>query len=211
MGWLSKLWRAKPQEAPLSEIRASFDQSALDDKGFPEAVDPRLYHVKFLANALGDLNGKRAIDVGSGKGRFARVLLERNPAVQLTALDLSEAMLAYIKPPLQPVSASMTQLPFADNTFDGAYAIESLEHAVHIEVAVAELCRIVKPGGKIVIIDKNVEKWGRFKTPRWEKWFKREELENLLRQHCQQASSELIAYWEDEEPDGVFVGWTATR
>ena len=60
----------------------------------------------------------------------------------------------------------MTALPFRDGSFDCAYATESLEHAVDIEDAVAEMCRVVKPGGRIVIIDKNAEQWGTFEDAR---------------------------------------------
>jgi len=42
----------------------------------------------------------------------------------------------------------MTELPFADAAFDAAYATESLEHAVEIDKAVSEICRVVKPGGR---------------------------------------------------------------
>ena len=55
--------------------------------------------------------------------------------------------------------------------FDAAYATESLEHTVEIDVAVAELCRVVKPGGRIAVIDKNAAKWGELQTPEWERWF----------------------------------------
>jgi ubiquinone/menaquinone biosynthesis C-methylase UbiE len=62
-----------------------------------------------------------------------------------------------------------------------AYATESLEHAIDIPTAVAELCRIVAPGGRIVIIDKDASAWGRLETPDWERWFEARELEQLLR------------------------------
>ena len=52
---------------------------------------------------------------------------------------------------------------------------------MEIEKAVGEICRVVKPGGRIAIIDKNAEHWGRLQTPEWEKWFTRKELERLLR------------------------------
>ena len=67
------------------------------------------------------------------------------------------------------------------------------------------------PGGRIVIIDKNAEHWGRLKTPAWEKWFRREALEKLLRRDCSQVSSQLISYWEDVPPDGLFLAWKAIR
>ena len=86
---------------------------------------------------------------------------------------------------------SMTALPFASASFDAAYATESLEHAVEIDVAVAEMCRVVTPGGRIAIIDKNAEHWGRLKTPEWERWFRREELERLLARHCRRGLQPL--------------------
>ncbi len=109
------------------------------------------------------------------------------------------------------VAALMTDLPFAASTFDGVYATESLEHAVEIERAVAEMCRVLKPGGRLVIIDKNAEHWGRFKTPAWERWFERRELEKLLERDCRKVHSEFISYWEDVTPDGLFLAWFAEK
>ena len=129
----------------------------------------------------------------------------------MVALDLAEAMLRPIPAEIERVAASMTALPLATEAFDGAYATESLEHAVDIPAAVAELARIVKPGGRIVIIDKNAEAWGRLKTPEWEQWFGRKELEKLLARHCREVTSRPLSYWEDVEPDGMFLVWLAVK
>ena len=110
-----------------------------------------------------------------------------------------------------PAQQRSSTLPLATASCNGAYATESLEHAVDIETAVAELCRIVKPGGKIVVIDKNAEAWGRLKTPEWERWFGRKEMEKLLKRHCRQVSSQPISYWEDVAPDGLFLAWLAVK
>ena len=105
----------------------------------------------------------------------------------------------------------MTALPFEDGWFDGAYATESLEHAVEIDKAVGEICRVVKPGGRIAIIDKNAEQFGKLKTPEWERWFGRRQLEKLLDRHCREVRSQFISYWEDVEPDGMFLAWLAVK
>ncbi len=208
-----KLWqrlRGKPA-TPLAEIIAHFNEAAADEENFPSSIDPRIYHVQLILEYFGDLNGKRVLDVGSGKGRFARVLLDRNPGASITAFDLAEAMLRCVAQGIRPCAGSMTALPFPDGAFDRAYATESLEHAIDIDKAIAEICRVVKPGGRIVIIDKNVEQWGRLKTPEWEKWFGRKQLEHLLEKHCRAVSSREISYWEEVAPDGLFLACLAEK
>ncbi len=212
--------RAKGHAAKtdVSTIRAFFNQAAKDEEHYPSTIDPRIFHVKLVLDHLGDLRGKRIADVGCGKGRFAKIVAERTahePKTSVIAIDLAEAMLAQIPSdgfgPIHRCAASMTALPLATGSCAGAYATESLEHAVDIPQAVAELCRIVEPGGRIVIIDKNAQAWGRIKTPEWERWFGRKELERLLARHCREVSSREISYWEDVEPDGLFLAWLAVR
>jgi ubiquinone/menaquinone biosynthesis C-methylase UbiE len=207
--WLP--WLSREPIVSLDEIRRSFNEAAADEEHFPSTIDPRIYHVQLILEYFGDLGTGRALDVGCGKGRFARILKEHNPDAPVVGLDLAEAMLRFVPPEIAPCSASMTHLPFANESFDAAYATESLEHAVDIAQAVAEICRVVKPDGKIVIIDKNAEHWGRLKTPAWEKWFRRKELEKLLGRHCTEVSSRFISYWEDVEPDGLFLAWLARK
>lgn len=192
-------------------IRSSFDRSAGDEEHFPSTIDPRIFHVKLILDHLGDLAGKRVLDIGCGKGRFARIVQERHPHAGVCGLDISVEMLRFAPPFVHTTAGSMTELPFASGCFDGAYATESLEHAVEIDKAVAEMCRVVKPGGCIAVIDKNAEHWGRLKTPEWEKWFTRKELERLLSRHCREVRSQFISYWEDVEPDGLFLAWLAVK
>src|SRR6476661_91939 len=152
MDWKSILRRRPRLTAELEEqIRRSFDEASRDEEHFPSTIDPRIYHVKLILDYFGDLAGKRVLDVGCGKGRFARVLAERHPSAGIWGLDISEEMLRYVPAGIHTRAGSMTELPFEDAWFDGAYATESLEHAVEIDVAVHEMCRVVKPGGRIVI------------------------------------------------------------
>ena len=207
----------KPAESPVltpelrARIQASFDESSRDDEHFPATIDARIYHVKLIREHLGPLAGKRVLDVGCGKGRFARVFHEQEPDAELWGLDISPEMLRHVPEGIHTRAGSMTELPFDDAFFDAAYATESLEHAVEIERAVAEICRVVKPGGRIAIIDKNAEQWGKLETPEWERWFTRRELERMLGRHCDEVKSRSISYWEDVEPDGLFLAWLAVR
>jgi ubiquinone/menaquinone biosynthesis C-methylase UbiE len=220
---LRSIWRrlrggeAEASEAPVlnpalrEEIRRSFDEASRDEENFPSTIDPRIQHVQVLLKYFGDLTDKRVLDVGCGKGRFARVLGGQYPGADIWGLDISEEMLRFVPRGIQTRAGSMTELPFADSAFDFVYATESLEHAVEIERAVEEMCRVLKPGGKLAIIDKNAEHWGKLKTPAWERWFQREELEKLLARHCRNVSSEFISYWEDVPPDGMFLVWFAQK
>ena len=172
-------------------IRSSFDEASRDEEHFPSTIDPRIWHVRLIL--------------------FARILAERNPGAEVWGLDISPAMLRYVPAPVHPCAGSMTELPFPEAYFDAAYATESLEHAVEIGTAVAEMCRVVKPGGRLAVIDKNAEHYGRLETPEWEKWFTRRELEELFARHCRRVESRFISYWEDVEPDGLFIAWTAEK
>jgi len=193
------------------EIRRSFDEASRDEEHFPSTIDPRIQHVQVLLKFFGDLTDKRVLDVGCGKGRFARVLGEQFPGADVWGLDISEEMLSFVPACVKTQAGSMTELPFAASSFDCVYATESLEHAVEIERAVSEMCRVLKPGGRLAIIDKNAEHWGRFKTPAWERWFQRGELEKLLQRDCREVRSEFLSYWEDVAPDGLFLVWLAVK
>ncbi len=210
--FLRRLFKPRKLSPELRErIRASFDEASRDEQNFPSTIDPRICHVTLILEFFGNLEGRKVLDVGCGKGRFARIVKERNPRAEVWGLDISEEMLRHVPEGIATRAGSMTELPFGDAEFDAAYATESLEHAVEIEKAVAEMCRVVKPGGRIVIIDKNADQAGRLKTPAWEKWFTRGELEKLLGRHCSEVSSRFISYWDDVKPDGLFIAWTAVK
>jgi ubiquinone/menaquinone biosynthesis C-methylase UbiE len=214
MGWLDLIFRKRQRKeaaASPSEIAAFFNEASKDEEHFPSTIDPRILHVRAVLDHMGDLNGKRVADAGSGKGRFATLLKQNSPGATVIAIDIAEAMLRHVPPGIERCAGSLTALPLATGSCAGVYATESLEHALDTELAVAELCRILAPGGRLAIIDKNKDHWGRFDTPAWEKWFGQRELENLLKKHCRKVESRPISYWEEETPDGLFLIWTAEK
>ena len=148
MELFSRLFGNKPAlTADLRErIRRSFNDAAADEEHFPSSIDPRIYHVQLILDFFGPMGTGRALDASCGKGRFSRVLQERNPAGRFACMDIAEAMLRFVPPPFGPCAGSLTALPFQNEAFDFVFATESLEHAVEIEMAVAELCRECNPG-----------------------------------------------------------------
>ena len=66
---------------------------------------------------------------------------------------------------------TLTCIPYPDNSFDITYTAEALEHAICLENAVKELLRVTKPGGKVVVVDKNLGAKGALETEEWERWF----------------------------------------
>src|SRR5450432_1639558 len=114
----------RPQRAQLTpelraKIQSSFDRAAGDEEHFPSTIDPRIYHVKLIREHLGDLKGRRVLDVGCGKGRFARVFREQEPEAELWGLDISEEMLKYVPEGIHTRAGLMTELPFENGYFDG--------------------------------------------------------------------------------------------
>src|SRR6202165_2183990 len=115
------LWKrifSRPSEPPMREIVRHFNDAASDEELFPSTIDPRIYHVQLILEYFGALNGKTVLDVGCGKGRFARVLAERYPEASIVAFDLAEAMLRHVPLGISPCAGSMTVLPFAGESFD---------------------------------------------------------------------------------------------
>ncbi len=111
-----------------------------------------------IVECLGPLAGRRVLDLGCGKGRFARALASRGARV--VGLDVSPAMLAAGHPTgIDRVLGSARRLPFREGSFDGAIAIEVFEHLepAPFDDACRELVRVLRPGGLFVLVDKNVQ------------------------------------------------------
>lgn len=195
-------------DASYWQIRTAFDAEV---DLFPDIIEERDGRFQTVLKGLGDISGLCVLDAGCGKGRFAKALSARYPSAAMWGVDISDAMLLHVPPGIKTKQGSLLNLPFNDRSFDRVYCVEALEHAIDPSAAVLELCRVTKPGGRIVVIDKNVKHKGSLKIEEWEQWFEQSEVEALLRRHCSDVSSELITYGERSEPDGLFIAWQGTK
>jgi ubiquinone/menaquinone biosynthesis C-methylase UbiE len=136
------------------EIRKKFDELADTQivRGTVEENDPEY---KELVAFFADVKGKRILDVGCGKGKFARALMERGALI--TGIDPSPRLLEYARSAGGGTFevGSATDLRLEDGAFDGVFAVEVIEHIPDFAGAIAEMTRVLRKGGKICIIDKN--------------------------------------------------------
>jgi SAM-dependent methyltransferase len=92
------------------------------------------------------------LEAGAGPAVLAEVLEPRVSAY--VALDLSLDNLLAARDRIGPfagVIGDLTALPFADGVFDGTVAVGCLEYVDEVDTAVAELCRVTKPGGFVLM------------------------------------------------------------
>ncbi|SDL75611.1 demethylmenaquinone methyltransferase / 2-methoxy-6-polyprenyl-1,4-benzoquinol methylase [Geoalkalibacter ferrihydriticus] len=91
------------------------------------------------------------LDAGGGTGRVCAALADQ--ATQTVVCDLSRKMLRKTtrKGHLLPVQADVAHLPFTDHHFQRIVVVDALHHFPHQQAAVAELVRVLAPGGRLVI------------------------------------------------------------
>ena len=104
----------------------------------------------------------------------------------------------------------MTNIGFYDNSFDLVYACESFEHAINIKAAFRELYRITKPNGKLIIIDKPIEKLGQLQIYEWEQWISDKDIESFA-DLCGGKLEIVKSIPYEDKDDGLFRAWIVTK
>jgi demethylmenaquinone methyltransferase / 2-methoxy-6-polyprenyl-1,4-benzoquinol methylase len=100
--------------------------------------------------------GDQLLDVACGTGLVATAALKiLGSPDAITCLDPSEGMLAVArtKLPARFVVGRAEQLPFPDNSFDFLTMGYALRHVTSLEAAFSEYRRVLKPGGKLLILE----------------------------------------------------------
>jgi ubiquinone/menaquinone biosynthesis C-methylase UbiE len=109
--------------------------------------------------------GERVLEVGCGSGAVLRELARRvRPSGTAVGLDFRPSLLAVAREYVEEAGldsqielheGDARSLPFADATFDAALAVTTLCHISGAEDAIGEMIRVVRPGGRIGIYDRD--------------------------------------------------------
>lgn len=102
----------------------------------------------------------RVLDIGCGTGLFAARVREAMPRARVTGVDLVDGMLQKgrerwrkLSETAAPVQGDSERLPFDSGAFDVVTCANSFHHYPHQDRAVAEMRRVLKPGGRLILVD----------------------------------------------------------
>jgi SAM-dependent methyltransferase len=119
----------------------------------PDFVGPRhALRERLLLDLLlrGD-PGRKVLNAGAGQGSFTQLLERRG--FDVTSTDASPPAVAVLERRVEgpALEADVTALPFADASFDAVVLGEVLEHVPDDRKAVAEVARVLRPGGTLAL------------------------------------------------------------
>jgi SAM-dependent methyltransferase len=177
--------------------------------------DPRELALEAVAEARPD----RVLEVGPGRGEFAE-RMARELGADVVALDQSERMVDLSRARgVTAVVGDVQQLPFPDDFFDCAVAAWMLYHVADLDRALAELARVLRPGGRLVAVtnsrDNLPQLWGQFGERRLRLHeFNAENGEQILGRHfsrVERREARGTVTFPDWEAARRYVGASITR
>lgn len=145
-------WRRNPSACPYSQ------------RFWVEAPHPFITRER-LREALGEISGRRVLEVGPGTGYYTLPVAEWiGPDGRLDVFDLQQEMLDHTMRRageaglghVHPSQGDARTLPYEDATFDAAYLVTVLGEVPDQAQALRELRRVLRPGGRLVV----GELWG---------------------------------------------------
>jgi ubiquinone/menaquinone biosynthesis C-methylase UbiE len=119
---------------------------------------------RLVRDAVAAAPGERIVDVGCGPGYYVAELAEEvGPEGAVVGVDPSAPMLAVAAERCEGLAntsfeeGSAGELPVADASFDAAVSVQVMEYVPDVPAALADIRRVLRPGGRVVLWDVD---WG---------------------------------------------------
>jgi len=144
-------------ESQMDLVRDRFTRTA---EAFADFVlKERNFEAEHLLKLIVPRGSERAIDVACGPGTLSRIFSAHVRSI--TGFDLTPAMLARARKEaaslglknFSAIRGNALRMPFSDNSFDLAVTSYSIHHIPDGAAAIREIARILKPGGKLGLLD----------------------------------------------------------
>jgi demethylmenaquinone methyltransferase/2-methoxy-6-polyprenyl-1,4-benzoquinol methylase len=152
-----------PVDEKAKRVRGVFDSVAGKYDLMNDLMSVGLHRLwkRFAVNATGLRPGARVLDLAGGTGDLARLFADRvGPGGEVVLTDINHAMLAVGRDrmidagrPLPAVQCDAEKLPFASGHFDGVSIAFGLRNVTRKEAALAEMKRVLKPGGVAAVLE----------------------------------------------------------
>jgi 2-polyprenyl-3-methyl-5-hydroxy-6-metoxy-1,4-benzoquinol methylase len=130
-----------------------------EDRDVPEDDSYQAPWHLMARDHLTDLQGLHVLEIGCGRGSFARYLQQQG--ANLVAADFSESAIEITKRRLAGLSncqclvADVQEIPFEAETFDVVISLATLEHVRDPNAGIAELVRVTRIGGRLIVMIPN--------------------------------------------------------
>lgn len=179
---------------------SSIETAVRDEYNKLASVYDRRWHnyishsLSFLDNWVDIPSEASVLDLACGTGEFAKLLLTKNPQQHITGIDISKQMLAKAEnklrayPNVKLQNAAVKNLPFGDASFEIVICANAFHYFEFPQQTLTEIKRVLKPNGKLIILDwcrdyvlmKILDAWLKIFNSAHQKCYTQAELNRLL-------------------------------
>lgn len=150
---VERFWDAAPCDSGTSAMEAGTKDYFWDIEEHRYRLQP---HIRELLCAL-DLDGKQVLEVGTGVGTDARLIIGLGADycginVDAGSSKMTRRALEVFGLDGEVLQASALDIPYPDESFDVVYSFGVLHHIPDVRDAVSEISRVLKPGGRLIVM-----------------------------------------------------------
>lgn len=134
------------------------------------AILQRWYEARLLERLGGRVDGLRVLEVGCGRRVGTQIIFERFGAGTVDAFDLDPEMVQLARQRLTPYGpdrlhlsvGNVTAIDAAEASYDAVFDFGIVHHVPHLQIAVSEIRRVLKPGGRFFfeeVTSRALDRW----------------------------------------------------